>query len=75
MTTTVVAAPIMLNVDNLGNDKGALQQAFDQFTLWGVQVRGGFFAVAFLATVWAVAALARRPTPHAAPAYSAGPPG
>lgn len=75
MVTTAVAAPIMLNVGNLGNDKGALQQAFDQFTLWGVQVRAGFFAAAFLATVWAVAALARRPIPHAAPAYPAGSPG
>lgn len=62
MATTVVAARIMLDVDDLGNDQAALQEAFDQFTLWGVQVRGGFLAVAFLTTVWAFAALARRPT-------------
>jgi len=68
MASTVVAAPIMLNVDNLGNDQTALQQAFAQFTLWGVQVRGGFFAVAFLATVWAFATLARRPATPVHPA-------
>lgn len=61
MATTVIAAPVMLNVGNLGNDQNLLRHAFDQFTLWGVQVRGGFFAVAFLATVWAFARLARRP--------------
>lgn len=75
MATTAIAAPIMLNVGNLGDDTVALQQAFDQFTLWGVQVRGGFFAVAFLASVWALAALAHRPTRHAAPADSVGTPG
>ncbi len=57
MAATVKAAPIMLNVANLGNDHTTLQEAFDQFTLWGVQVRGGFFATAFLATAWACATL------------------
>jgi len=61
MATTAIAAPIMLNLDDLGNDQAALRQAFDQFTSWGVYVRGGFFALAFIATTWASAALARRP--------------
>ncbi len=60
MATTVIAAPIMLNVDSLGIDPVALQRAFERFTLWGVYVRGGFFAAAFLSTVWAYIALARR---------------
>jgi hypothetical protein len=62
MATTAIAAPIMLDVDDLADNTTALQQAFDQFTLWGVYLRGSFFALAFLATVWAVAALTRRPT-------------
>jgi hypothetical protein len=57
MGTTLVAAPIMLGVDDLGDDTAALQGAFDQFTLWGVQIRGGFLAVAFLASVWALVRL------------------
>jgi hypothetical protein len=63
MATTLVAAPIMLGVDEL-HDITSLRQAFALFTFWGVYVRGGFFAAAFLSSVWAVAVLVpRHPTP------------
>lgn len=74
MATTLKVAPIMHTVGNLGDNRTELQQAFNEFTLWGVHVRGGFFAVAFLSTVWAFAALARQPTTHTLPADSAGSP-
>jgi hypothetical protein len=56
---TIIAAPIMLSVGSLGDDPGALQLAFDRFTLWGVYIRGGFFALSFLCTVWALTVTAR----------------
>jgi hypothetical protein len=49
----------MLTVGSLGDDPGALQSAFDRFTLWGVYIRGGFFALSFLCTVWALTMTAR----------------
>jgi hypothetical protein len=36
-----------------------LQSAFDRFTLWGVYVRGAFFALSFLCTVWALTRVSR----------------
>jgi hypothetical protein len=63
MATTLKAAPIMLGVPQLGDDAAALQHAFDQFTFWGIYVRGVFLALAFLSTLWALIALFRVPTP------------
>jgi hypothetical protein len=40
-----------------------LQSAFDRFTLWGVYIRGVFFALSFLCTVWALIITARRAAP------------
>lgn len=54
LATTARAAPIMLGVPNLGSDS-ALQHAFHKFTLWGVDLRGGFAVLAFVASVWALA--------------------
>jgi hypothetical protein len=56
---TIIEAPIMLSVGSLGDHPGALQSAFDRFTLWGVYIRGGFFALSFLCTVWALTMTAR----------------
>jgi hypothetical protein len=56
---TIIAAPIMLSVDSLGNDPGALQSAFDRFTLWGEYIRGAFFALSFVCTVWALTMTSR----------------
>lgn len=55
IATTAKAAPIMLGIRNLGADDTALRQAFDQFTFWGVELRGIFAVLAFLASVWALA--------------------
>jgi hypothetical protein len=60
ISATIVAAPIMQSVGSLGNDPGALQSAFDRFTLWGVYVRGACFALGFVCTVWALAVTAAR---------------
>ena len=59
IVATIVAAPIMRGVGSLGNDPVALQSAFDRFTLWGVYVRGVFFAASFLCTVWALTVTSR----------------
>ena len=58
MATTAIAAPIMLGVPNLG-DQTALTDAFNGFTLWGLQIRGAFWAVVLLASVGALAVLPR----------------
>lgn len=63
---TIIAAPIMQSVGSLGNDTVALQSAFNRFTLWGVYIRGVFFALTFLCTVWALTITSR----HAAGARS-----
>ena len=55
IATTIKAAPIMLGVPDLGNDVAALQDAFDQFTFWGLYIRGALATVALLAGVWALA--------------------
>ncbi len=62
MASTIKAAPIMLGVGHLGDDTAALQQAYDQFTFWGVYVRGTAIALV-LSTVWALAAQYRQPAP------------
>jgi hypothetical protein len=36
-------------------DAVALQDAFDQFTMWGIYIRGAPGALALLASVWALA--------------------
>ena len=56
---TIIAAPTMLSVGSLGNDPVALQSAVDRFTLWGVDIRGVFFALSFLCTVWALTKVSR----------------
>ena len=56
---TIIAAPTMQSVGSLGNDPVALQSAFDRFTLWGVYIRGVFFALTFLCTVWALTVTSR----------------
>lgn len=72
MATTLKAAPIMLGVGRLGDDDAGLQSAFDEFTLWGVHVRGAFFTLAFLSAVWALVRLYRRGAP--VPVGATGPP-
>jgi hypothetical protein len=49
----------MQSVGSLGNDSVALQSAFDRFTLWGIYIRGVFFTLSFLCTVWAVVVTSR----------------
>jgi hypothetical protein len=56
LAVTAIAAPIMLGVPNL-SDPVALTDAFDRFTFWGLQIRGAFWAVVFLAGVGALAVL------------------
>lgn len=70
LAITVKAAPIMLGLGQLGDDQTALQHAFDQFAFWGLQVRGAFIALAFLTSLWAVAATFAEPgrVPAASPA-------
>lgn len=48
----------MLGTVGLGDDT-ALEHAFDQFTFWGVYVRGVLAVLAFLASVWALAVYPR----------------
>jgi len=56
---TIIAAPVMQDVSALGNDPIALQSAFDRFTLGGVYIRGVFFALSFLYTLWALVVTSR----------------
>jgi hypothetical protein len=60
MVTTAVAAPVMLSLPNL-DDRDAVADAFERFTLWGLQIRGAFWAVVLLASVWALAVFSRDP--------------
>jgi hypothetical protein len=60
IATTILAAPVIQRVGRLGNDQAALQRAFDTFTLWGVYVRGVFFALIFLFSVWSLVATMRQ---------------
>ena len=52
-------ATVMQDVSALGNDPIALQSAFDRFTLGGVYIRGVFFALSFLYTLWALVVTSR----------------
>jgi len=58
--STIIAAPVMQHVGTVSDsDLTALHTAFQTFTLWGVYIRGIFFGLAFVFTVWALAALMR----------------
>jgi hypothetical protein len=59
IATTAVAAPTIQSVEHIGDDPAALDRAFETFTLWGVYVRGAFFALTFVFTVWALVAMRR----------------
>lgn len=55
LITTIIAAPVMLHVGDLSDDDtAALRHSFETFTLWGVYVRGIWFAAIFLCSVWAL---------------------
>lgn len=56
IATTIKAAPIMLGLPDLDDDVAALHTAFDEFTFWGLYIRGALGALAFLASLWALAA-------------------
>jgi hypothetical protein len=56
LAITAKAAPIMFRIRGLGDDSTALRDAFDQFTFWGLQVRGAVVGAAFLTSLWALAA-------------------
>jgi len=58
MATTIKAAPIMLGVAN-PEDPSALAHAFDQFSLWGLTVRGTLAVLGFLAATWTLFALSQ----------------
>jgi hypothetical protein len=70
VATTLRAAPVMQGVARL-TEEAALHEAFHQFTIWGVYVRGGFFAVALLACIWGLVEAFR--THRASPATCAAP--
>lgn len=57
LAITAKAAPIMFSVRDIGGDLTAVRDAFDQFTFWGLQVRGAVVGMAFLASLWALAAI------------------
>jgi hypothetical protein len=71
IATTIKAAPIMLNVAQLGDNQALLQGAFAQFTLWGIFVRGDLGALAFFAMLWALVDVHRPPRPRRTPATEA----
>jgi hypothetical protein len=55
IATTIKAAPIMLGVPDLDTNAVSLQDAFDQFSLWGLYIRGAMGVLALLASIWALA--------------------
>jgi len=55
--TTVIAAPTMLSITGIPNGASSIEAAFARFTLWGVYIRGGAFALSFLASLAALVAL------------------
>ncbi|MCV7199886.1 hypothetical protein [Mycobacterium angelicum] len=62
--STVIAAPIMQHVGTVtDSDISTLHNAFQVFTVWGVYVRGAFFGLVFVSTVWALVALLRHRNP------------
>jgi hypothetical protein len=56
LLVTIRAAPNMLRLRHLGDDKAALQQAMDGFQYWG-NIRGVFQVLAFVANVWSLVTL------------------
>lgn len=54
----------MDSIARLPNASPAIHRVFDQFTLWGLYVRGGLFVVALLAALWAVVKLGPAPMPE-----------
>ena len=72
MALTVKAAPIMDSTAHL-TGTGQLRQAFGQFTFWGIYLRGAAVILAFLSSVWALAALSRPPGSQPRPAVRAAP--
>ena len=58
---TLKAAPFMLSLAQLGDDAQAAEQAFDGFYFWSL-LRGACQVLAFVANVWALAALGRAAT-------------
>jgi hypothetical protein len=55
---TAKAAPIMLSL-GAAQPPAAVQPAFEDFFLWGIYLRGVVDVLAFVATVWALAAMCR----------------
>ena len=51
----------------------ALQSAFDRFTVWGIYIRGVFFALSFLCTVWALIRTSRNASSASPGAINQGP--
>jgi hypothetical protein len=56
---TVKAAPIMLSLGTAQPGE-ALRRAFDEFHFWGLYLRGASDTLAFIAEVYALAALSRK---------------
>jgi hypothetical protein len=52
---TIKAAPFMLSLRHIGDDRLALQRAFDGFNWWG-KIRGVAQISAFVANLWSLAA-------------------
>lgn len=64
IVATAIAAPVMQHVGVIADsDTSALHDAFQVFTVWGVYVRGAFFGLVFVCTVWALVALLRHRSP------------
>jgi len=61
IATTIKAAPIMRGVPDIGANTVALQNAYDQFTFWGLYIRGALGALALLASIWALAVYSYAP--------------
>ena len=62
MATTIKAAPIMLGIADI-DDPSALAHAFDQFSLWGLTIRGTLALLGFLSGTWALLALGQGELP------------
>jgi len=62
--STIIAAPVMQRVGSISDsDINGLHNAFQIFTMWGVYIRGAFFGLVFVCTVWALVALLRHRPP------------
>lgn len=72
LLATTQAAPIMLSVGHLDDNAAALQQALDGFWFWG-NIRGLLQLLAFVASVWSLAVIARTPARVAKPAAGRAP--